>query len=169
MKKTRTLLAAAAATVGLVAFAGQAQAAPPDKTVRPSPIDVTLVGQDTAGVNGFCAFPVHIVGTSNQLIHEGSNGNQATGFISVTVTNETTGKTLKFNISGPGTVTGPGNGTFQIDAKGPNLLWTTVANSFPGVPQLAYTTGHVQVTVVDNLTTEYHLSGNSTDVCELLK
>src|SRR6187431_1589144 len=100
MKKSRTLLAAAAATVGLVAFAGQAQAAPPDKTFRPSPIDVTLVGQDTAGVNGFCTFPVHIVGTSNQLLHEGSNGNQATGFIFVTVTNETTGKTLKFNISG---------------------------------------------------------------------
>jgi hypothetical protein len=141
----------------------------PPIDLGPQPIDVTLVGTDTAGENGYCKFPVHILGSSDQLFHEGSNGNQGTGFISVTVTNETTGKTLKFNISGPGTVTGPGNGTFEIDAKGPNLLWTTVVNSFPGVPQLAYTTGHVQVTVVDNLTTQYHLSGNSTDVCELLK
>jgi hypothetical protein len=37
------------------------------------------------------------------------------------------------------------------------------------VPQLAYTTGHVQVTVDENgQTTSYKLSGHSTDVCELL-
>ena len=61
-----------------------------------------------------------------------------------------TGKTLNFRISGPGTFTdldGVAGGAFMLDLGGANLLWTTVDNSYPGVPQLAYTTGHVQVGV----------------------
>ena len=169
MKKTRTLLAAAAAIAGLVALTGPAQAAPPID-MRPQPLTQPLEGTDTAGNNGYCPFPVFIEGINNQLFHEGSNGNQFTGFISVNVTNVDTGKTQKFNISGPGTVTGAPDGSFTIDAKGHNLLWTTVANSQPaGVLQLAYTTGHVQVSVAaDGRTTDYQLSGKSTDVCKLL-
>jgi hypothetical protein len=80
-----------------------------------------------------------------------------------------TGKTLKFNISGPGTVIVADDGSFTIDAGGPNLLWTTVHNSLPGVPQLNYTTGHVQVEVgADQVTDVFKLSGRSTDVCALL-
>jgi hypothetical protein len=85
------------------------------------------------------------------------------------VTNTDTDETLKFNISGPGTVTNNNLPPFTIDAHGPNLLWTTVANSFEDVPQLAYTTGHVQVTVdASGQTTSYKLTGHSTDVCALL-
>jgi hypothetical protein len=97
------------------------------------------------------------------------------GFGSATVTNMNTNKTLTFNISGPGSVTispnvppDPGN-AFAIDAHGPNLLYTTAANSFPDVPQLAYTTGHVKVHVEQSgITNEYELNGNSTNVCPLL-
>jgi hypothetical protein len=80
------------------------------------------------------------------------------------------GKTLTFHISGPGTLTSYPSGAFDIDATGPNLLWTTHANSFPGVPTIAYTTGPVHVEVNSTgLTTDYNLtSGNSTDVCALL-
>ena len=40
-----------------------------------------------------------------------------------------------------------------------------MANSFSGVPQIAYTHGHVQVSVgASGLTTGYTLSGNSTNV-----
>ena len=59
-------------------------------------------------------------------------------------------------------------------AGGPNLLYTTVANSYPGVPQLSYTTGRVQFTVLTNpdgsfgKTTAYSLTGNRTDVCAAL-
>ena len=83
-----------------------------------------------------------------------------------------TGKTLNFRISGPGTFTdldGVAGGAFTLDLGGANLLWTTVDNSYPGVPQLAYTTGHVQVGVeASGLTTRYKLNGRSTDVCKLL-
>ena len=44
-----------------------------------------------------------------------------------------------------------------------------MANSYPGVPQLAYTTGDVQFTVdASGKTTSYSLSGYSTDVCAAL-
>jgi hypothetical protein len=102
----------------------------------------------------------------------GSTATHFTGFASATVTNLATNKTLKFNVSGPGTFTDldslPG-GAFTLDVMGHNLLWTTVANSFPGVPQLAYSTGHVQASVDDaGLTTSYKLNGKATDVCKLL-
>ena len=85
------------------------------------------------------------------------------------VTNTVTGKTLRFNVSGPGTLTTFQDGAFALDVTGHNLLWTTVANSFRGVPQLAFTTGHVRVSVeASGLTTGYKLNGKSTDVCAAL-
>jgi hypothetical protein len=168
MNKTRTLLAAAATIAGLVALASPAQAVPPQ--AEPGE-PFTLPGTDTAGASGFCEFPVEIVQAAikppvETELPDGSTLVTFRGFGSATVTNLTTGKTLKFNISGPGSVTIFPDNSFAIDAGGPNLLYTTVANSFPGVPQLAYTTGHVKVFVeASGLTTEYTLNGKSTDVC----
>ena len=167
MKKTRTLLAAAAAIAGLVALPGAAQAAPPQ--AQTFTIDLPGTNEPLVGDNGFCPFPVQIVAVTNQLTPHDKPVNNLTGFGSATVTNTLTGETLTFNISGPGTVTNNNVPPFTIDAHGPNLLWTTVANSFEGVPQLAYTTGHVQVTVdASGQTTIYKLTGHSTDVCKLL-
>ena len=167
MKKTRTLLAAAAAIAGLVALPGAAQAAPPQ--AQTFTIDLPGTNEPGVGDNGFCPFPVQIVAVTNQLTPHDKPVNNLTGFGSATVRNTVTDETLKFNISGPGTVTNNNVPPFTIDAHGPNLLWTTVDNSFPGVPQLAYTTGHVQVTVdASGQTTSYKLTGHSTDVCELL-
>jgi hypothetical protein len=199
MKKSRTLLAGVAAIAGLVAFAAPAQAAPPQATpqdpvylagqkedykgplpIVPSPpkpnVDLKAAGDD-----GYCDFPVKIVQAAIKLPVqtpgpvEGSTVYTFTGFGSATVTNMNTNKTLTFNISGPGSVTVFNDNSFKIDAHGPNLLYTTVANSYqpkPGeseVPQLAYTTGHVKVSVAgDGTTTTYTLNGKSTDVCPLL-
>jgi hypothetical protein len=167
MKKTRALLVAAAAIAGLVALPGAAQAVPPQ--AQTFTIDLPGTNEPGVGDNGFCPFPVQIVAVTNQLTPHNKPVNNLTGFGSATVTNTDTGTTLKFNISGPGTVTNNNLPPFTIDAHGPNLLWTTVDNSFPGVPQLAYTTGRVHVEVDANgKTTAYELTGNSTDVCELL-
>jgi hypothetical protein len=179
MKKTRTLLAAAAAIAGLFAFAGPAQAAPPQAQpfTMPLPGTITSVPElPAAGLaDGYCSFPVLVEAVTNQHAKDttGPTGPTAThfaGFGSATVTRLDTGKTLKFNISGPGTLTNNGIPPFTLDLAGPNLLWTTVENSQPaGVPQLAYTTGHVQVSVDENgQTTSYKLNGRSTDVCAAL-
>ena len=59
------------------------------------------------------------------------------------------------------------NGAFSLDLHGPNLLWTTPAKSYPGVPFLSYTTGHVTVSVnASGMTTAYSLHGSQTDVCQ---
>jgi hypothetical protein len=92
-----------------------------------------------------------------------------TGHAKATVTNLSTGESVTYNISGPGTVVLFPDGAFSIDAHGPNLLWTTVANSFPGVPTISYTTGHVTVFVdPTGQTTSYSLAGRRTDVCAVL-
>ena len=59
--------------------------------------------------------------------------------------------------------------SFSAVAGGPNLLYTTVANSYSGVPQLAYSTGRIQFAVdASGLTTSYSLRGQRTDVCAAL-
>jgi hypothetical protein len=92
-----------------------------------------------------------------------------TGHAQATVTNQSTGESVTYNISGPGTVVIYPDGAFSIDAHGPNLLWTTLANSYPGVPTISYTTGHVTLFVDANgMTSSYQLQGRQTDVCAVL-
>jgi hypothetical protein len=169
--KPRTSLAAAAAIAGLVALAGPAQAAPPQADLQHYDLPA-----DTPSTDGYCAFPVTIDYLTNQRARkvttnpDGSVATHLTGFASATVTRSDTGQTLEFKISGPGTLTNFPSGAFNIDATGPNLLWTTVDNSAQGVPQIAYTTGPVHVEVdASGKTTQYNLtSGRSINVCDLL-
>ena len=85
-----------------------------------------------------------------------------------------TGKSLTYNISGPGTFwQNPTAGTFGGQLYGPNLLWTAPENlpdEPTGVPALSYTTGPVSFTVDANSgkTTSYSHRGTTTDVCAAL-
>ena len=92
-----------------------------------------------------------------------------TGNAQATVTNQSTSESVRYNISGPATVVINPDGSFSADAGGPNLLWTTQDNSFPGVPTISYTTGHVTFAVdASGQTTSYQLRGRQTDVCAVL-
>jgi hypothetical protein len=170
MKKTRTLLAVVAASAGLVALAGPAQAANPPG----DPITPFTLPADTPDTDGYCLFPVLFEGFDNTKVRKttGPNGetiSKATGSLTVTVTNTVTGKKLTFNASGPGTTTTFTDGSFTLDLTGQNLAITTVANSFPGVPPLNYSSGHLQVSVAaSGLTTSYKLNGTATNVCAAL-
>jgi hypothetical protein len=160
MKLPRTLLALAATVLATFALVGTAHAA--------ERFEFVLAGTNTAGSNGFCPFAVKIVYLSDQQLRPGPNG-QVTGHATATVIRIGTGKTLSYNVSGPSTTTTNPDKSFSVTAGGPNLLFTTVANSFPGVPQLAYSTGRVQFTVAESgLTTSYSLNGRRTDVCAAL-
>lgn len=162
------------------AVAAPASASPP---LPPPPVPSStstyhLPGTDTAGPNGFCNFPVTVIATGKahyrqSTLPDGTVVTKAEGSLRATVTRDATAttpaKSLSYNISGPGTLTQYPDGSFAGDAHGPNLLWTTVANSFPGVPQLAYTDGHVVFRVeASGLTDYYHLDGKSVDVCAAL-
>src|SRR5215216_3989832 len=94
-----------------------------------------------------------------------------TGHAQATVTNESTGESVTYNISGPGNVVINPDGSFGVDAAGPNLLWTLPELSFPGVPSISYTTGRVTFSVdAEGNTTSYALAGGArqTDVCAVL-
>jgi hypothetical protein len=163
VKTVRTSLAIAAASAGLIALAVPAQAAPPPTPT--SGFTITLDANDKQG-RGFCDFEVLVKGDSFQELR---GGGKITGAGTATVTNVQTGTSITFNISGPGTPTNTPDGGFAVDAQGNNLFFTTEANSFEGVPQLVYTTGHVQFTVDrKGLTTSFKLTGSMTDVCEAL-
>ena len=89
------------------------------------------------------------------------------------MTNQVTGESVTYNISGPGSLVLFPDGAFSIDAAGPNLLWTLPENlaNFPAVPTISYTTGHVTVEVdASGQTTSYTLAGGArqTDVCAVL-
>ena len=98
-----------------------------------------------------------------------------TGHARATVTNQATKKAVSYNISGPGTLVFPPDGSFSGDVAGPNLLWTAQNNlpepPNPKVPTISYTTGHLTF-VVDpsGKTTSYSLAGGQrqTDVCAAL-
>jgi hypothetical protein len=171
--KFRMLVGVVVGLIGGAAFAAPASADPPLPIPASDPF--TLPGRDTEGDDGFCQFPVLVTFTRStahyreSTLPDGTVVQKIEGSAFVTVMNETTGTSLSYNISGPGTVTIYTDGSFALDLHGPNLLWTTVANSFAGVPQLAYTHGHVLVDVdPSGHTASYSLSGNSVDVCAAL-
>jgi hypothetical protein len=140
-----------------------------------TPAPLLLEGGNTS--SDYCDFDVLVTFTDvNQyIIHQttasdGTTTLDITGRARATVTNVDTGKMVSYNISGPGTIVFDPDGGFSIDAHGPNLLWTTRGNSFMGVPQISYTTGHVTLQVdPSGLTTGYNLSGRQTDVCRVLE
>lgn len=153
-------MACVATALGALVLTGTAQAA--------EPAIFQLPGTNTAGSSGFCSFPVTVVLTSDQKTRPGPVG-VTTGHGTATVRNDVTGKTLRYNVSGPGKIVSNSDGSFSVDAGGPNLLWTTVANSAPGVPQIAYSTGHLQFAVdASGKTTSYSFAGKRTDVCAAL-
>jgi hypothetical protein len=170
--KFRVLVGVVVGLIAGAAVAAPAAAAPP---LPSPPYEQELLGTDTEGTNGYCDFPVLVTVTQGSAhyrestLPDGTDVIKAEGSAFATVTNETTGKSLSYNISGPGTLAFYPDGSFSLDVHGPNLLWTTVANSFAGVPQLAYTHGHVLVDVnASGKTVGYSLSGNSVDVCAAL-
>ena len=173
MKTTRTSLVIAAAAAGLVAAAGPAQADPvPTTEPRPSLCPVLTLSWRRRLLPVSSDYPIlqPSKGTETTLPNGGEEF-RFTGHAKAIVTSDGRGESITYNVSGPGTQTFyPRSAVdFTIDAAGPNLLFTTVENSSPGVPQLAYTTGRVRLAVdEDGQTTSYQLNGRSTDVCDEL-
>jgi hypothetical protein len=169
---TVSLLAVALFLGGLLVAAPAGAQPPPFPLPTPVPIDL----------EGYCeGFTAQITFTEvNQSIiqettaSDGTTTQRIAGHALTTVTNLSTGKSVTYNTSGPATVViYPESSEFlvNVDAAGPNLLWTEPQFSYPGVPAISYTTGHVTFTVADDFrTTSYHLAGGSrqTDVCEVL-
>ena len=142
---------------------------------------VPLPTPDPLVLEGYCDGFTAVIAVTKMNQHiirqtiapDGTTTLKITGHAQATVTNQTTGESVTYNISGPGTIVIYPNGAFSIDAAGPNLLWTAPENlaNFPDVPTISYTTGHVTVEVdAFGQTTSYTLAGGArqTDVCAVL-
>jgi hypothetical protein len=107
-----------------------------------------------------CAFPVRITTVYGQTTHDTGQGDTlVTGPFTATVTNQTTGATRTFNISGPTFLrTGPDVPTL---VTGPNLILQPASRNV-GPAFLIYTTG--RVTFAPDFTIASR-TGNVTDVC----
>jgi hypothetical protein len=172
---SRIYRAALAATLtGLAALIAAAPAGAEDPREE-------LPMQDPVVLKGYCpGFTAVVTWTDfNQYIvqqttaDDGTITLKITGSATATVTNQDSGKAVKLNISGPGTIVINRDGSFSIDAAGPNLFWTLRRNLrfFPDVPTISYSTGHVTLSVdAKGQTTSYSLAGGSrqTDVCAVL-
>ena len=171
-------IAASLVLIGLLSVA-PASAKPPQPLPTPDPIVLPQFVPDM--VDGYCqGFTARVTYTKmkQKVVQDTTVGDvqtqKITGNAQVTVARlDEAGNVVKsvdYNVSGPGTlVINKKDGSFSVDAHGPNLLWTTKANSFPDVPQISYTTGHVTFAVNPaGLTTSYTLEGRQTDVCAVL-
>jgi|tagenome__1003787_1003787.scaffolds.fasta_scaffold20499256_1 hypothetical protein len=170
-------LTAASATL-LVALLAAAPAGASDRIPLGPQTPFHLPAQTPLGgaVTGYCpGFSVLVDYTRSNEYYttstaaDGTVTQKYTGDARITVTNENTHKSITYNASGPGTFVSFPDGSSSGDLHGPNLLWTKLDKSYPGVPTLSYTTGHVSFhTESSGMTTAYSLSGHRTDVCAAL-
>ena len=75
---------------------------------------------------------------------EGNQHIKVTGALKVTLTDTATGRSVTYNISGPGTSIAYANGDFLFDATGRNLWFLTPEQAAAtGLPQLFVTSGPI--------------------------
>jgi len=158
----RLALFAAALAVAL-GFVATATGAPPTRVPFPSG-DFVL--------SGACSFDVGITFPQQKeyaLIF--SDGTFiVTGQFKAELTNKQTGKTLAFNIPGPGHFTVSDDGTVTIVISGPWLIFWTAGQMGPGTPGgILYTTGRGVVSQTASGSFSFsHRTGTTTDVCAAL-
>jgi hypothetical protein len=172
-RAVRGFIAAPLILIGLLS-AASADAQRPHSPYNPGPNPTVLPQGDYCGdftaIVTFTKLNQYIVQDTTDPV-TGVETLRITGNAQATVTNQSTGESVTYNISGPATVVINPDGSFSADAGGPNLLWTTQDNSFAGVPTISYTTGHVTFAVdASGQTTSYILAGGArqTDVCAVL-
>ncbi len=165
MSLTRALTVSGGVCAALLLSAAPASAAPP---FGPFSFTLTSSSPADAGDDGFCDFPVLLEGVANfqsvPPLDLDSTRFVGAGF--VTATNTQTGESIRFNISGPSNPMTSPDEVLTYTGTGGQLAFTTVANSFPGVSPLTYTSGLLRFTVAaDRTTTSYSARGRSVDVC----
>jgi hypothetical protein len=124
-----------------------------------------------------CGFPVHvgIVSDKEFVIHDTTSADgtevvRITGKLVMSFTNEDTGKTIVENVSGPGTLTFPPDGSFRFDAQGLGVfIFTPADQASVGEPGIAFFSGHLVVTFPPTGPAQsVTLSGKQTNGCALL-
>jgi hypothetical protein len=172
----RAAFTAVLASLAALAFAAPARADDPRVPLTASPVPLSGYCDGFDVLVEFTDYKQYIIRQSTAP--DGTTTLKIAGKSKATVTRlsdagEPTGESVSYNVSGPGTIVIYPDGSFTIDAAGPNLLWTLSKNLkfFPDVPTISYTTGHVTLAVdKSGQTISYTLAGGArqTDVCAVL-
>jgi hypothetical protein len=125
----------------------------------------------------FCGFPVRdtpVVNKEYAKVLKAADGSMiflVTGFVEVSFTNLSTGKTIFENTSGPGKATLNADGSITLALKGHNAFLLTPADAARfGLPNLFVSAGALTITVApDGSITSLSLQGHVlVDVCAAL-
>jgi hypothetical protein len=100
---------------------------------------------------------------------DGSTLLHITGSLVSRLTNVTTGKAITVNTSGPAKLTFHPDGSFEVDGTGAGLLPLGAAAAPFGLPELALTKGHLQISFgPSGEVKSLSMRGNVTDLCAAL-
>lgn len=157
----------AAALAGTCAFAAPGALATQRTPVGNQPFDVPA---------DVCGFPVHVgilddneYYVQSQSNADGSTTQRVTGHLVVSLTNESTGKTITENVSGPGTFTVYPDGSGRFEAQGVSFGVASPTARADGVPGIWVSHGAVEGTFDSSFqTTTLSPSDRLTDGCALL-
>jgi hypothetical protein len=169
----------AVALLGLPAAAEAATAAPLARTPVTDPLHSGSPNGPIMLPATRCAFPVDIaVVTNNEFqdvttLADGTTVTKITGNLVLSFKNDTTGKTIVKNVSGPTTTTTNPDDSSTFQGGGPNwLTFGPIGQANTGEPGLVFTSGLVTVTskIVNGLRTaqSFSLNGHQDNGCALL-
>jgi hypothetical protein len=137
----------------------------------------TLNSSPPPYVDGVCPFRVDLTTLNNdeyvntESEPDGTVVQHFTGSLKVAASNDVTGKTLDYNISGPGTITTSPDGSQFVDGGGVSL-WPFPPAAQPqfNLPGLAYIQGHFTISFDPNgnVVGFTHEGATITDVCAAL-
>jgi hypothetical protein len=167
----------AIALLGASTVAQAATAAPLERTPVTDPLGSgSTNGSITLSAGHNCPFAVDIaVITNNEFqdvskLADGSTVTKITGKLFLSFKNDTSGKTIEENVSGPTTTTVSADGssaTFQ--GEGPNwLAFGPHGQANTGEPGLVFTSGLVTVTSANGTAQKFSLNGNQENGCTML-
>ena len=168
--------AAALLVAPAVAEAEAATAAPPWTPVTNPLGSRSHHGSITLQADRFCVFAVDVrVVANNELkqvttLDDGTTIIRVKGKLILSFKNETTGKSIEENVSGPSTTTiSPDGGSATFQGEGPHwLALEPQSKANTGEPGLVFTSGQITVTYVGITVQEFSLDGTQENGCALL-
>lgn len=169
------VVTAAALLVGPAA-AEAATAAPPWTPVTNPLGSRSHDGSITLQADRFCVFAVKVaVVANNELkqvttLADGTTIIRVKGELVLSFKNETTGKSIEENVSGPWTTTiSPDGGSATFQGEGPHwLAFGPESKANTGEPGLVFTSGQVNVKYVGIIVAAFSLNGTQENGCALL-
>lgn len=133
-------------------------------------------GSITLQVGRFCVFAVHVAVVANSELKQVTTLADGTTIIRIkdklvlSFKNETTGKSIEENVSGPSTTTiSPDGGSATFQGEGPHwLAFEPQSKANTGEPGLVFTRGQITVTYLGIIVQAFSLNGTQENGCALL-